>query len=143
MKRLLLIGLLGLPAFSTPLHLELYFYEGTEFTCHMEKSRVWYDFAGKKLGDRPLTPKEIQEVESALRLQRFQELPPKMIQATVDSSQTLTVWQGKKFKAVQATNPYEGPLKADFMRFQTILKVIERVAPVPGAEIERLRRQAR
>jgi hypothetical protein len=140
MVALVVVG--WLPAWAAPtgtLRLQLHTYEGIEFTCKVANGRVWYEFAGHKLAARALRASEVRDLETALKVQRFQELPPHMVQSSCDSRDTLTVWRAGKSKVVQATTAYGGSRAAEFKRFQSILQVIRRIAPVPGAQIEALR----
>ena len=145
MRRWLIGLLLLLPWLAwadSPWRLELRTYEGTEYTCHLAQGRCWYEFAGHKIGQRTLKPREIQLVESALREQRFQALPTEMRNDRIDSTDTLRLWKSGKSKAVTATNPYQGPLDSQYKRFRALVTVIRRVSPIPVAEMERLRQKA-
>ena len=144
-RQIVALLLIVAPALAAPparLHLQVFSYEGIEYTCHVANGRVWYDFNGKKLTERPLKPTEIEQLEATLRQQRFQDLPPRIVSATIDSRDTVTVWHGGKPKTVEATTSYRVKLQPQFKRFQTILQTIRRIAPVPGAQIEKLRSQA-
>ncbi len=142
MRRILAWILLcsALPGVAEPpyrLHIELHTYEGIEYTCHVQEGRVWYEFAGKKLKERALKPQEVAAIKATLLKQRFRDLPSAMVRPSIDSRDTLTVWQGKKSKEVVATIPYQGPLQADYLRFQAIERAIRQIAPIPSAEILR------
>ena len=144
-RQIVALLLMVAPALAAPparLHLQVFTYEGIEYICQVANGRVWYEFNGKRLAERPLKPTEIEQLEAALRQQRFQDLPSRIITATIDSRDTVTVWHGGKPKTVEATTSYQGKLQPQFKRFQVILQAIRRIAPIPGAQIEKLRSQA-
>ncbi|MBT9588729.1 hypothetical protein IV102_35670 [bacterium] len=141
-QQLVALLLMAMPALAAPpakLHLQVHTYEGIDYTCYVANGRVWYEFNGRRLAERPLKPTEIDELEASLRQQRFQDLPRSMIYATIDSRDTITVWTGNKPKVVEATTSYHGQWQSQFKRFQSILQAIRRVAPIPGFQIEKLR----
>lgn len=124
-------------AWAEPLRLRLFTYEGIEFTCHIQQGRCWYECQGKSLASRKLKTGELERLEKCLQQQRFEQLPMKLVQPTCDSADELTVWRQGKARTVRATSSYSGPKQAEFRRFQTIVKSIRSLAPIPSREIER------
>jgi len=131
-----LVVLLSTRVWAEPLRLQLYSYEGREYTCHIQQGRCWYECRGKRLAERALKAAELAGLEKCLQQQHFDQLPAKLSQATCDSADELRVWRKGKARTVRATTFYSGPKQAEFRRFQSLVKQIRSLAPIPGQAIE-------
>lgn len=131
-----MVVLLSSWAWAEPLRLQLFSYEGREYTCHIQQGRCWYECRGKRLVERTLKAAELAGLEKCLQKQRFDQLPAKLTLPRCDSADELTVWRQGKARTVRATTSYSGPKQVEFRRFQAIVKQIRRLAPIPGREID-------
>ena len=111
-------------------------YEGIEYSCHIKKNLCWYEFRGKKIAKKTLTPAEQQRLIDSLNNEKFWTLPASMGNTRTDSSSTVKIWRSGKLQQVRSTDsPGEEPGEA-FRRFERILHVIESIAPLPRDEIQ-------
>lgn len=111
-------------------------YEGLEYSCHIKKNLCWYEFRGKRIARKTLTPAQQKRLTDSLNNEKFWTLPASMGNSRMDSSSTLKIWRGGKLQQVRSTDsPGEEPKEA-FKRFQRILNVIETVAPLPREELQ-------
>lgn len=115
-------------------------YEGIEYSCHIKKNLCWYEFRGKKIAKKTLSPAEQQRLTDSLNNEKFWTLPARMGNPRMDSANTLKIWRDGKLQQVRATDsPGDEPEDA-FQRFQRILDVVESIAPLPRDEITSMQR---
>lgn len=130
--RLVLWLMLCAPVCARPLlHLELYSYEGVDYTCHIRRGHVWYEWQSRTVAKRQLSQAELRRLQQLLEQHRFDTLPGEMRERFVDSFDSLTVWDGRQHKRVTATTRYSGPKQAEFKRFRALLAGIRKIAPIP------------
>ena len=111
-------------------------YEGIEYSCHIKKDLCWYEFRGKKIAEKTLTPAEQKRLTDSLNNEKFWTLPASMGNSRMDSSSTVKIWRSGKLQQVRSTDsPGEEPEEA-FKRLKRILDVIESIAPLPRDEIQ-------
>lgn len=123
--------LLTVAAAAVPLRVELYTYEGVDYTCHIRDGQVWYESQARVLGRRALKPGEEVRLRKLLAREQFNSLPEVLRKKRVDSFDSVTVWDGKLQKKVTGSTSYDGPRQAEFKRFRAVIAGIRAVAPIP------------
>lgn len=111
-------------------------YEGIEYSCHIKKNLCWYEFRGKKIAKKTLTPAEEKRLTDSLNNEKFWTLPTSLGNPRMDSSSTLKIWRSGKLQQVRSTDSPGEETEEAFERFQRILQVVESIAPLPRDEIQ-------
>ena len=111
-------------------------YEGIEYSCHIKKNLCWYEFRGKRIAEKTVTPADQKRLTDSLNKEKFWTLPVSMGSGRMDSSSTVKIWRSGKLQQVRSTDsPGEEPEEV-FQRLQRILQVIESIAPLPRDEMQ-------